>query len=77
MAIVAIVFIFVDIHVWSQPARSDTILVPTDKLVQFNGKFYIPVQFTPSLDQAGPMVEIATASPQGSGGTAGQSTELG
>jgi uncharacterized membrane protein len=45
-ALVAVVFAYVDIHVWSR--QGQVILVSQDKLVDINGHLYIPIKLLTS-----------------------------
>jgi hypothetical protein len=43
-AIIAVIFAYVDIHVWSREGH--VILIPKEKIVTINGSHYIPIKVT-------------------------------
>lgn len=45
IGLIAIIFAFVDIHVWSKDTGR-VILVPRDKIITINGQQYLPIRLT-------------------------------
>lgn len=43
-AVVAVIFAYIDIHVWSRDGH--VILVPKNRIVTINGALYIPIKIT-------------------------------
>lgn len=41
-AVIAVIFAYIDIHVWSR--KGHVILVPQERLVTINGNLYIPIK---------------------------------
>jgi hypothetical protein len=42
IAIIGLIFAYIDIHVWSREGH--VILVPEERIVQINGRHYIPIK---------------------------------
>ena len=43
ISLIAVIFAYIDIHVWSKPSGS-VVLVPKETLVEINGALYIPIK---------------------------------
>jgi hypothetical protein len=42
VGIIAVIFAYIDIHVWSK--QGELIMVPQSKMVEINGNLYIPIK---------------------------------
>lgn len=55
IALIAVIFAYIDLHVWypqammdkAGPSQGPVIMVPREKLVYINGRTYIPIKLVP------------------------------